>query len=67
MSDNIEKVPVSVISETPLAYQFRERTGDNRVEWFPKSEVSFSQRNIKTGKAVAEIPFWLLKKKGWDA
>ena len=67
MSDELEKVSVLVTGETELAYHFKERDGEEREAWFPKSHVSFAQRNVKTFKAVAEIPMWLLKKKGWDA
>jgi len=67
MNYDLEKVSVIVTNETDKAFQFKERDGEERQEWFPKSHVSFSQRNIKTGMAVAEIPFWLLKEKGWDA
>lgn len=66
MSDEIEKVECAVVGETDKAFQLRESNGEERTEWFPKSHVSFARRNIKTGAAVAEIPMWLLEKKGWD-
>jgi hypothetical protein len=67
MSDELEKVECLVIDETEKAYQLQEATGEKRTEWFPKSHVSFSRRNVKTQEAVAEIPLWLLKAKGWDS
>jgi hypothetical protein len=63
----IEKVACKVIGETELAYQLQEKHPDPREAWFPKSEVSFARRNIKTGDAVAEIPLWLLEAEGWEA
>ncbi len=64
MSDpETETVNVTIIGETEKAY----RLSDGELErWFPKSEVTFQQRNIKTGKATAEIPLWLLEAKGWN-
>lgn len=67
MSDELEKVECRVIGESEKAYQLQEATGEQRTAWFPKSHVSFSRRNVKTQEAVAEIPMWLLKSKGWDA
>jgi hypothetical protein len=67
MKDSIEKVNVVVTGETMKAYEFRDGDNPDRIAWFPKSEVSFSRRNINTGVAVAEIPMWLLKAKGWDS
>jgi len=65
MSD-LEVVNCSVVKETPDAYQLRDSQDESRVEWFPKSQVSFRRRNVKTGAATAEIPLWLLTKKGWN-
>jgi len=64
MSDpETETVNVTIIGETEKAY----RLSDGELEgWFPKSEVTFQRRNIKTGKATAEIPLWLLEAKGWN-
>jgi hypothetical protein len=65
MSD-LEPVSCTVIGETDKAFQLQEKDNDKRVAWFPKSHVSFKRRSLKTGEAVAEIPLWLLTKKGWD-
>lgn len=62
----VEKVECKVIGETAKAYQLQDGNDDSRKTWFPKSQVSFARRNVKTGDAVAEIPAWLLKKEGWD-
>lgn len=67
MSDELEKVECTVIGETEKAFHLQEATGEKRTDWFPKSHVSFSSRNVKTQEAVAEIPMWLLKSKGWDS
>jgi hypothetical protein len=56
-----------VLRETDKAYQLQEQAGEKRIEWFPKSYVSFPKRNLKTGFAVAEVPLWLLKAKKWDS
>lgn len=64
MREDLENVECSVIKETEKAYHLRE-DGEQREAWFPKSQVSFARRNIKTGVAVAEIPLWLLREKGW--
>ena len=36
---------------------------EGKREFFPKSQVSFDRRNVKTGDCVAIIPIWLLEKK----
>lgn len=64
MSD-IEDVSVTVVKESPKAYFLKDNDGTGEDAWFPKSQVSFERRNIKTGDAVAKIPNWLLEKKGW--
>lgn len=66
MSESIETVECEVISETEKAYLLRDRFTAGRSDYFPKSQVSFKRRNIKTGEAIAEIPMWLIKSKGWD-
>lgn len=58
-----EETKVTVLRETDKAYLFINGVLDQ--SWFPKSEVSFKSRNIKTGEAVAEIPTWLLEQKDW--
>ena len=56
---------VEITNETALSYQFKDsETGE--VVWFPKSQVSFKRRNVKTGMATAEIPLWLLTNHGWN-
>lgn len=67
MPNEIEKVECYVIAETDKAFLLQDKTDpDDRKSYFPKSQVSFSRRNIKTGDAIAEIPIWLLNKKGWN-
>ncbi len=59
-----DEVKVTVVRETEKAYLFRDDEG--REDYFPKSEVVFVSRNVKTLRAVASIPLWLLNEKGWD-
>lgn len=66
MDEELESVAVTVKQETANAYLLADTDYDAREEWFPKSQVSFETRNMSTGKAVAEIPLWLLAKKGWN-
>lgn len=66
MSDDIEPVRCVVLRESDAAYLLRDENDETREAWFPKSQVSFQMRNMKTGKATAEIPLWLLEKKGWN-
>ena len=66
MSDENEVVKCVVIRETEKAYLMRDSDAPERESWFPKSQVSFRQRNVKTGVATAEIPLWLLDKNGWN-
>jgi hypothetical protein len=61
--DDDSVVSVLIIDETEKAYLFH---NEGKQEWFPKSEVHFESRNIKTGKARAIIPDWLMQKKGWE-
>lgn len=60
-----EPVAVTVLKETEKAFQLRDKDEMGPDAWFPKSQISFERRNIKTGDAIAEIPNWLLKEKGW--
>jgi hypothetical protein len=66
MNSSIETVPCIVVRETAAAYFLRDQDEPTREAYFPKSQVSFSRRNINTGEAVAEIPLWLLDSKGWN-
>jgi len=66
MSQETEIVRCQVIRETAAAYLLRDRDEITREAYFPKSQVSFQRRNIKTGEATAEIPLWLLTEKGWN-
>lgn len=56
-------IKVTVVKETPKAFLLSE---GEKEAWFPKSQVSFQRRNIKTGEAVAEIPLWLIEKNNWN-
>jgi len=67
MNDAIEIIRCEVVRETDKAYLLRDREDAGRSAFFPKSQVSFQRRNIKTGEAVAEIPLWLLTEKGWNS
>lgn len=71
-NSDTEPVPVLVVRETEKAYLMQDRGQDDdgsedSEAWFPKSQIHFEQRNVKTGKAIAVIPMWLLKEKGWNA
>ena len=59
-----DDVTCTVIRETEKAFLLKTETDGEA--WFPKSHVSFKRRNVKTQEALAEIPLWLLKEKGWD-
>lgn len=59
-----DTVHVTILDETEKAFRFRNDNGDE--SWFPKSEVTFNSRNVKTYKAVAVIPIWLLEKNCWE-
>jgi len=60
-----DDVPVIVLEEREKCYYFQEKEGDKKA-FFPKSQITFKYRNIKTLQAVAVIPLWLLKEKGWN-
>lgn len=62
----LDEIEVTVVNDDPDNKQYCFGLADGRAAWFPKSEVSFKRRNVITGKAVAEIPMWLLKDRGWD-
>lgn len=66
IGNELELVSCKVVRTTEKAFQLQELDGDKRTEWFPQSFVSFKRRNANTGEALAEIPMWLLKAKGWD-
>lgn len=64
-----DKVKVRVMDDRDKSYLFEEMRDDGmppKRDFFPKSEVTFDRRNVKTGEAVAIIPLWLLERKGWD-
>jgi hypothetical protein len=63
----IDKVECTVIEESPKAFKLQDKANPERLDWFPKSQISFDRRNINTGDALAVIPLWLLKSKGWDS
>lgn len=58
-----DDVQVTIENESDKAYQFID--DQDRIAWFPKSQVSFKYRS-PSGKATATIPLWLLKKNGWE-
>lgn len=57
-----DEVKVTVLGESSESYLLQR---GYRKDNFPRSQVSFVRRNIKTGEAVAEIPVWLLDMLGW--
>lgn len=61
---DLDEIPVFITRDMPgeLQYEFEHR---GQKALFPKSQVSFKRRNVKTGAALAEIPVWLLKDRGW--
>ena len=65
LNPELETVLCHVIRETEKAYLLQDDDCPERQSYFPKSQVSFARRNIKTGAATAEIPLWLLAEKGW--
>jgi hypothetical protein len=65
MATETESVKCRVVSETPLAFQLERETEPGLAQWFPKSQIHFARRNVKTGDAEAVIPLWLLTEKGW--
>jgi hypothetical protein len=65
-SDEIYKIPVTLIGETGLAFLLQPDDAElGGPEWLPKSKVNLSPFNIKTKKGTANIPEWLMKKLGW--
>lgn len=56
-----------VTGETEKAYKMRDKEDPSRESFFPKSQISFQRRNLKTGEAEAVIPVWLLESKGWNS
>jgi len=60
-----DTVNVTVVRETEKGYLLNDENHCGQA-WFPKSEVCFERRNIKTGKAVAIIPLWLIEANGWN-
>ena len=66
MEPTTDTIRVQVIRESEKAYLLRDPQ-DTCEAWFPKSEVSFSRRNVKTGQAEAIIPLWLLDAKNWNS
>ena len=66
MNQETEIVRCAILRETEKAYLLADRDNPDREAYFPKSEVTFQMRNVKTGKATSEIPIWLLEAKGWN-
>ena len=66
MNSSLETVRCKVIRETAAAFLLRD-ADEEREAYFPKSQVSFTRRNVITGEATAEIPLWLLTAKGWNS
>lgn len=62
----LDVVRCVVVRETEKAWLLRDADDPERESWFPKSQVSFRMRNVRTGAATAEIPLWLLEKNGWN-
>lgn len=58
-----ETVAVTVVNETAKAFLLRNDQG--KESFFPKSQISFARRNLKTGAADVDVPVWLLDNNGW--
>lgn len=65
-NDEIEEIACTVRGETGKAWFLKQKNKPFKEGYFPKSQVSFARRNIRSGDAVAEIPTWLLNAKGWN-
>ena len=59
----LDKIHCKFIGTRGKAYILENEEGVR--DYFPMSQVSFDRCNKETGEAVAEIPIWLLDKKGW--
>ena len=64
MNDELEKIECKFIGERVKAFILEHEDGTR--DFFPKSQVSFERRNVKTGECIAIIPIWLLDQKGWQ-
>lgn len=62
-----DHVLVTVLKETTRAWLLQDSSAPERADYFPKSQIHFSRRNTRTGKALAVIPLWLLYAKGWNS
>ena len=60
----LDEIDCEVLEEFETDKSFCLRYG-KEMSLFPKSEVTFKRRNVLTGKAVAEIPVWLLRDRNW--
>ena len=64
--DDSEDIPCEIIKEKGDGIFLRKYEDGEPIEaWFPSSQIVFKRRNNKTGKVIANIPDWLLDKKGW--
>ena len=59
----LEKVNCKFLGHQGKAYILENDEGQR--DFFPMSQVSFDRCNEETGEAIAEIPIWILDKKGW--
>lgn len=66
MDDETDTVVCWILEEREKSFKLRDDNDFEREAFFPKSQINFDRRNVKTGRAVAQIPVWLLKEKGWD-
>lgn len=64
METETDDIVCNVLNETDKAVMLIDE--EDRSAWFPKSQINFKRRNMKTGAAIAEIPLWLLEDKGWN-
>lgn len=67
MDPETDTIRCFVMRETAAAYLLRDRDEPGREAFFPKSQVSFKYRNLKTLEATVEAPLWLLEAKGWNS
>lgn len=58
----VEMVPSR---ETEASWFFVAKDDKTKAAHFPKSQVSFTRRSVKTLDAIANIPDWLLNQRGW--
>ena len=64
MHDDTTSIPVAIARSTDLAYLLRNQETEQE-DWFPKSQIVWDSLNEMESVGVANIPDWLLDKRGW--